>query len=34
MMEQTQQADAVAGQLKNWRSELINQQKHHVSQTV
>ena len=32
--EQTQRADDVAEQLKNWRSELINQQKNHVSQSV
>ena len=32
--EQTQQSDAVAEQLQNWRNELVQQQNKNVSQTV
>lgn len=33
-MEQTRRAEAVAEQLKDWRNELLQQQKRHVSQSV
>lgn len=33
-IEQTTRIEAVAAQLKNWRDELLEQRKQHVSQTV
>jgi hypothetical protein len=32
--EQTRRAEAVTEQLKDWRNELLQQQKRHVSQSV
>lgn len=33
-IEQTTRIEAVAAQLKNWRDELLEQRRHHVSQSV
>lgn len=33
-IEQTSRIEGVAGQLKNWRDELIEQRRQHVSQSV
>lgn len=33
-IEQTTRIEAVTEQLKNWRDEIMQQKKHHVSQSV